>query len=174
MKVLRKIIAAIILSGTIAGEPAQAQTTIEGLPTGNHRVCSQLPTSRGMESGMCFLFRKVGDRIVGNFYIPYSSWLVCVSGKVDGNKVNGEALESSGELGSPTDPKFQGSRLENWDERGYLKLAEGRVVNRRYVPGTEGLYTAWFVYEKALLNLNGFYFYNAGSTLPPERCEMKD
>lgn len=159
-----------VLSTVFVNYPSQAESINANSPNGNYRVCSKLPVD-GQQSGMCFLFHKVGNRVVGDFYQPYTDLFICVSGKIHNNVVNGEALQSDEMPGEPArlDSKAQGSILTSWDDSGYLKVGRGSVKNTYHAK--DSYYTSLFKYRVAKLDLKGFYRYNAGTTLPPRSCK---
>jgi hypothetical protein len=156
------------------GEPEQVQSSLISLPSGNYLFCSKPETAEGQESGVCFRFRKVEKRVVGNFYEPYTENGVCIDGTVNSNTVTGKGLEHLIELQEPIENtnKFEHQyNLVNWDESGYLKVGIVSAKNAGYSDAVD--YTAWIYYGRAFLNLDGFYQYNAGTTIPPQACEAK-
>lgn len=151
-----------------------AQTSIQSLPNGNYRFCSNPPRSNVVSdreflaAGHCFLFRKTGNRVVGNFFdmSTYGERGVCARGTVDGNSVTGEAVEvfPSEDLPMPAEPTFQGTKLMNWDNKDYLRVARASYSEN------EG-YVSSIYYRTAILKLGGFYRYNAGNQSPPTSCQ---
>jgi len=172
MKLSQTIIAGLVLCGALVSQQTQAATTLKSLPNGNYRICSDRPDASGKESGMCFRFRKTSDRVVGLYYVPYSEWSVCLSGKINNNTVSGKALQyKSGLPEAPRiNPKYQGSKLETLDRDGYLKVSGQTLVRSA---STENGYDAWFHYQTARLDVKDFHRYSAGSTPPPQSCEVR-
>ena len=166
----------LVLSTGLVGPSAQAESNIQSLADGNYRVCSEVASAEGKVPEMCFLFRKIGNRVTGNFFAPNSDLGICITGKVNNNIISGEALESTLPDNEPLqlDSESQGSKLVNWDNNGYLKIAEGSVKNTPFTIGDGNIdYTALINYRNALLDLNGFILYNAGTTLPPRSCKSE-
>jgi len=151
-------------------KPTQAfsrSRLVESLPSGNHRLCSKVNNSpiASSEEGVCFNFRKAGTQITG-LYGPdraTDDGIVCINGLVRNNTISGAGVEVTSELihGIETKPRqSRDSRLEHWDK--FLQLGRWRLT---VVPGGNVIY-----YDSALLNLNGFYQYSAGTELPPRSC----
>ena len=164
----------LVLSTGLISSSAQAESNIKSLTDGNYRVCSEVASAEGKVPEMCFLFRKVGDSVIGNFFAPNSEVTICITGKVNNNNIiSGEALESTfPDEPHQLDSESQGSKLVNWDNNGYLKIAEGSVKNTPFTRGDGNIaYQALINYRNALINLNGFSLYNAGTTLPPRSCK---
>jgi hypothetical protein len=168
------ILSAIALSLSSVA-PALAQTSIQSLPNGNYRFCSNLPPSSVVSdeeiiaAGHCFLFQKSGNRVVGYFsdMSTYGEVRVCATGVVSGNTVTGEAVDYIPGEEIPVDSRFQGTRPVNWDDSGYLKLAR---ASAKY-DSSEGYITTSIRYRTALLNLDSFHRYNAGTQSPPTSCQ---
>ena len=157
--------------------PALAQTSIQSLPNGNYRFCSNPPPSsivsdlEVLAAGHCFVFRKTGNRVVGDFVdmSAYGEINVCAVGTVSGNTIKGEALENllPEDRPLPVERKFQGITPRNWDNNGYLKVARASAT---YVQSEDYVLTS-IRYRTALLNLDGFHRYNAGTRTPPTSCQ---
>ena len=142
-----------------AAAPPTFYDTIAGLPDGNYRYVSgpaavdrvysdQELLSRG---GVLFIFRKTGDAITGSYsYIDGES--ICVTGRVSGNTVNGQAYPQG-------DARQIGEAFEFWGPATFLRVRRSRANgDQRYYGG-------------ATLELNDFSKINAGSVLPPNsRC----
>jgi hypothetical protein len=158
-----------LLPNAIAASPP---LTVEQFVDGNYRACSQLPGEQNMMRGLCFRFRKTGDRIVGSLFYPQSESGICVSGSVDGDVINGEAIQ--GDVDSEpirVMDKFQGSRTASWDGR-FLMLGDGIVLESNSpAMGERRVYTGTIFYGRASLDLSSFYRYTAGSELPPTSCD---
>lgn len=155
--------------------PALAQTSIQNLPNGNYRYCSNPPSSSDVNDidifagGHCFLFRKSGDQVVGYFWDMSTSGEVgvCATGTVNRNTVNGKALEYVFDVEKPVEPRFKGTQPVNWDDNGYLKVAGASAT----YDSEQGIVSTTILYSTAVLNLNEFYRYNAGTQLPPTSCQ---
>jgi hypothetical protein len=154
---------------------ALAQASIPSLSNGNYRFCSNPPPSDAVSdeeflaAGHCFLFRKTGNRVVGAFFdmSTYGEVSVCATGTISGNTVTGEALESFPVDEIQLEPKFQGATPVNWDNSGYLKVARADVDYDQ----NEGYVSTSIHYRTAVLNLDGFHRYNAGTKTPPTNCQ---
>jgi hypothetical protein len=152
---------------------ALAQTSIQSLPDGNYRFCSNPPPANQVSdenlvnAGYCFVFSKRGNRVVGDYYDPKTlgEESVCVGGTIRNNTLSGQGREFIGNIGrQSTPPNSNGNRLVNWDNKGYLKVARATLVGP---PGGIGTYAR---YRSALLNLNGFHRYNPTKGQPPRDC----
>jgi hypothetical protein len=149
-----------------------SRTAIQDLPDANYRFCSEPPGEYNRMMGMCLIFRKNGDRVIGDFFWPYSEGGICVNGSANGNVIDGKALERQEDDESITVRlEHQGSQLSNWDRTGFLKVSDGALTETRDNGVTRGYrYTGTIVYQHALLNLNGFHRYTAGEIVPPRSC----
>lgn len=149
---------------TVLNGPTDRTFTIAGLPNGNYRFCSDDPPSGiNRVSGVCFRFRKTGEDIVGEYYYPYEGSSICFTGEVNGNTVTGQGLELLSPTASPP-PNLPGEdERTDWRQEGFLQVGHAERVNnfrdRRAIR-----------YRSAILDLNGFYQYNAGTVLPPQQC----
>lgn len=169
---ISSVISAIAFSLTCATS-ALAQTSIQSLPNGNYRFCTNPPPKAivddiDVRSGShCFLFRKLGDRVTGYLWDMSTSGEVraCTVGTVNGNVITGEAYEYFFDTEITPEPKYQGTTPQNWDDYGYLKVAGATA---RY---THGVVTETTIkYSTAILNISDFYRYNAGTQSPPTSC----
>lgn len=152
-------------ANVIAG-PTDAQFKIANLPDGNYRFCSDRPPSDVERvSGVCFRFQKDGDAITGDYYYPYEGSSICVTGQVNGNTISGQGLERFSINSAPPDD-FDQNSLHDWRQEGFLKIGRGVAVSDR--PADQKAVR----YRSALLNLNNFYQYNAGTVLPPSECNL--
>lgn len=151
---------------------AHAQDVMATLADGNYQFCSQPETKDSpFGSGVCFWFRKVNNRVVGNYGYPQSDDSICVNGEVQGNLATGEALAVS----------WPGSPWENipqspvdWDEEGRLKLNKGGII---YTSGSKAERIDWIQFRSAVLNFKGFYRYTQvgmDEEKIPESCSVKD
>lgn len=150
--------------------------TIETLPDGHYRFCSEPAPSDGSEAGVCFRFQKVGDRVVGN-YQPANSTQpsVCLAGRINRSTINGEATDFT----SPTAdllqlrPELKGGELVNWDAASsadYLKVSSGRAIDPQAGSGVAEKAIGSVHFRQAALNLSSFHQYSAGSIEPPTQC----
>ena len=132
--------------------------TVAGLADGNYRYVSgpaedrvysaQELLSRG---GVLFIFRKTGDELMGSYsYIDGAS--ICVTGRVSGNTVSGQAYPYDGGARDLTE------EFAAWGPAAFLRV--------RRTQGTEGER----YYNSAILELSDFSQINAGSSLPPSSC----
>jgi hypothetical protein len=152
-------------ANVIAG-PTDAQFKIANLPDGNYRFCSDRPPSDiERVSGVCFRFQKESDAINGDYYYPYEGSSICLTGQVNGNTVSGQGLERFSINSAPPDD-FDQNALHNWRQEGFLEIGRGVAVSDR--PAEQKAVR----YRSALLNLNNFYQYNAGTVLPPSGCHL--
>jgi hypothetical protein len=156
-------------SQTITRQISQAPSTIQNLPNGNYRFCSKpfIPqASTGyFSTGYCFLFRKVGSRIVGDYYLPHTdSGSICISGTLKNNTVTGEAWESKWGLDNPPTATTE---MKDWDDDNRVRVRAQKISNVNRL--TSG-FAADIHYNPAIFNLQGLHRYNAGTTLPPQSC----
>jgi len=136
------------------------QFTVESLPNGNYRLCSDsAPADIERVSGVCFRFRKQGEEIVGEYYYPYEGSQVCLNGEVNRNTVTGQAVEKM-----KTTPDLPQER-HNWRQEGFLQVGRPKLQ----ATWNEATYVR---YRSAILNLNQFYQFNAGTVLPPQNCAI--
>lgn len=139
--------------------PPTFYDTIAGLADGNYRYVSgpaeeriysdQELLSRG---GVLFVFRKTRDEITGAYsYIDGES--ICVTGRASGNTVSGQAYPDNGVA------RDLGEEFAFWGPATFLRVrrTQGDAGNRYYASAT--------------LELNDFSRINAGSSLPPSRCD---
>ncbi len=166
-----KIIAIASSASTPTPTPVQS---IQSLSNGNYTFCSKPPSGTGNQQGVdlghCYVFSKKGNRLVGNLYDTKTLGEVtaCVSGAVNKKTVSGEAIEIVGDIGRQNPPaNSSGTRLVNWDNQGYLKVARATVMGRLNSPGSNNVRR--IRYRSALLNLNGFYRHNQ-LTKAPTSC----
>ena len=142
--------------------PAPPQATIEDLPNGSYRFASAsyppivISDAELVENGgTLFLFRKFGEEVTGRFSYIDSDIGACVTGKVDGNTITGEAYtDDDGIYPEESTAIFLGPG-------GYLQLGENDGSEPR---------TGERNYDEATLSLESFSRINAGSVLPPESC----
>lgn len=177
-QLLASFLASTALASSVYGVPVRAQSQlnspISSLRDANHRLCSEPPNRGELKmSGMCFLFRKEGDEVIGQFFEPYTDNLICVHGVTDGMTVTGIAVSTPPLRSAPVrlEPEAKDFELGNWDNAGYLKVARGSVSNESIPVGEYTEYSATISYKAALLDIEDFYRYNAGTTLPPRSCE---
>jgi hypothetical protein len=150
---------------------AQAQDVIATLPDGNYQFCSEPETKDSpFGAGVCFWFRKVNNRVVGDYGYPQSDDSICVSGEMNGNLATGDALAIS----------WPGRVWENipkspfyWDEENRLQLHQSSTI---HTSGTKDERTDWIQFRNAALNLSGFYRYqNVGMSEDriPKSCSVQ-
>lgn len=168
-KTTQTALAGLVLLMASFSTPASAKSSIQSLPDGNYRFCSNRPPSTqvsDLKAGYCFVFRKAGTRIVGNYFDSSTSGEdnVCVTGRFSNNSVTGEGLQFSQGLPNGMS-KFSGSRLTNWDNSGYLKVAQGKLLRTNEQTGYSEIH-----YRSAVLNLSKFSRHNAGTYAPPINC----
>ncbi|MBD1890889.1 hypothetical protein [Coleofasciculus sp. FACHB-SPT9] len=159
-----KITAIASSTPTSTPTPTPVQS-IQSLSNGNYTFCSKPPSGTGNQQGVdlghCYVFGKKGNRLVGDLYDTKNLGEVtaCVSGVVNKRTVSGEAIEIVGDIGRQNiPPNSSGTRLVNWDNQGYLKVARATVIGRLNSPGSNNVRKVR--YRSALLNLNGFYRHN--------------
>lgn len=157
-------VASSVQAVQVLAGPTNGQFTIGSLPNGNYRFCADRPPSGiDRENGPCFRFRKVGEDIVGEYYYPYKGSTVCLTGQVNNNTVTGQGLEPLPASGDARFDSLPGSELVAWETEGNLQVR--RATRLGTDTGRDRIR-----YRSALLNLNGFYQYNAGTVLPPQNC----
>ncbi|MBW4576604.1 MAG: hypothetical protein KME08_15120 [Aphanothece sp. CMT-3BRIN-NPC111] len=181
MKAGQKIFAASLISAVLVGsagsalsaqvkpEPTNRQYTIESLPDGNYKFCSQTSSTKEMLTNPCFWFGKQGDRVVGQYFYPYTEASICIKGQVNKDTVTGQALENLWGLSEPPQPKSLKQKGNEKDS--YLKVGLDKIskVSRSDVAGD---YSAQAHYSSAILHLADFYPNNASNALPPQNCEI--
>jgi hypothetical protein len=177
----RNLVAIALLAGLVAcGVPAQPSASGAGfaaLPDGDtYRVCSQPPVE-GADAyqvvGHCLAFRKTGDRVVGNFYDTETLGEVglCVSGTLSDNTVQGEAIEFIGSVGNPKIPdNSEGTALVNWDDDGFLQVAQARVIAQEEQGEGTGVMVDTVQYGEAVLTLDGFHRHPDAEVPAPTDC----
>lgn len=158
-------------------QPDASQASIENLPDGNYRFCSEPAPSDGSESGMCFRFQKTADRLVGSYQPANSAQArVCIAGRINRNTVNGEAIDFSAPTSEPLQlrPELQGGSLVNWDAAGttaYLKVASGQALDQRKPDSAAATQPSGSIrFRQASLDLSNFHQYSPGSIEPPTQC----
>ena len=143
---------------TETSTPPTFYETIAGLADGNYRYVSGPAEERAYSDqellnrgGVLFVFRKTDDQIIGNYsYIDGEA--ICISGRVSGNTVSGQAYPYDGSAGD------LGEEFTTWGPATFLQVRRTRGdEGRRY-------------YASATLELNDFSRINAGASLPPSSC----
>lgn len=156
---------------------AQAQSaqvgSLNSFRDANHRLCSEPQAEDGRMRGLCFLFRKQGDEVVGQFFEPYTERGICLHGVAHDSEMSGFARQRI--FSQTPDPqieaKFSGNELNDWDSQiPALKLARGRIAEFEGESEIAG-YSAIAAYDIAWLTVGDFYRYNAGRILPPPDCQ---
>ncbi|MEO1401379.1 MAG: hypothetical protein AAFV72_08990 [Cyanobacteria bacterium J06635_1] len=138
--------------------PITPYDTIASLPDGNYRYWSGQSEFRVVgnqelldRGGALFVFRKTGDAVTGSFsYVDNEA--ICVSGRVSGNTISGQAFPYNGEV------RDLAESFESWGPAGFLQVRRAQVVE------------VGNFYDSAILNLNDFSRINAGAVLPPGGC----
>lgn len=148
-------------------------STISSLPDGNYRFCSEPPTldPNFQEAGWCFIFRKTGNRVIGNYFAAQKEQTICITGVANNNTVTGIGLEFWYGWDRPV--SLEGiPETEWWDSPeiggGRLKARRLSIISRS---NDGNSYSAWIRYDSVQVNLNGFHRYSAGNKLPPGKCE---
>lgn len=143
--------------------PRENSKPVEDLRDGNYRYCtSELPeavvTDEELKEvgGYCFLFRKEGNKVLGNLFELESDNIICLDGRVNGNAVSGVAAQDM--AGNPAKVVSDTEDFAPWDWEQNLKVRRGKVMGNK------------IKYYSALLDLNDFQRYNAGKELPPKTC----
>ena len=134
------------------GSPIQ---TLASRPDGNYRYVAGAAESRAYtdadlqsRGNAVFILRKEGNRVTGNLLPQIGQLGICVTGVVSGDRISGTAYPQSA------------TAAETYSN-------EALQVQRPVGEGSaEGLY-----YASAVLDLSDFSMINAGSSLPPERCQ---
>lgn len=139
--------------------PTTFYSTIAGLADGNYRYVSGPADERAYSDqellnrgGVLFVFSKQGNAVIGNYsYIDGDS--ICVTGRVSGNTITGQAYPADGMVNDlETDVAF-------WGPATFLQV--------RRPQGDDGQR----YYGSATLELNDFSRINAGGSLPPSTCQ---
>ncbi|MDV3350761.1 hypothetical protein QGP82_18780 [Leptothoe sp. LEGE 181152] len=146
-------------TGSPAATPPTFYDTIAGLADGNYRYVSGAAEDRAYSEqellsrgGVLFVFRKTGDEIIGSYsYIDGEA--ICVTGRVSGNTVSGQAYPFDGVT------RDLGEDFTFWGPATFLRVRRTR--------GDEGKR----YYASATLELNDFSRINAGPSLPPSNCQ---
>ncbi|MFK8186036.1 MAG: hypothetical protein AB8B99_21890 [Phormidesmis sp.] len=135
-------------------ESADLERMLQALPNGNYRFTSaDLPfkvvsTQELLESGgAVFLFQKLGNTVVGDFYYPETDASICLEGTLNGSIVTGKGKLDGTEATAPDD-----AALTLGDQSMDDQSMGGR-------------------FGSAVLDLSGFSQINAGTVLPRESCE---
>jgi hypothetical protein len=99
---------------------------IQNLPNGNH-VYREVKTSSIIDSSRYFIFRKVGNFVIGKHFQAGTDWDYCFKGQLQGssliNVVNAVPRMGQGLSGF----KFEKGKSENL--RNYQKLSLKKVVS---------------------------------------------
>jgi len=162
----------------IAPEPLSPKNSLDTFKDGNHRICSQKPvlfvSGKMEERGVCLWFRKRGTHVIGLFALPATDSGICIAGKITQNIINGVAIdEVSSEVGQglPLDnTETAQTPLMYWDDTHFLEIGDSFLIDVAYDKKVQQ-YGGQIFYRKAVLNLNGFYKYTAGESLPPIACD---
>jgi hypothetical protein len=113
-------------------------------------------------------FTKIGDRVSGYYGYPYTDDFICVSGKVKGNLVTGEALMMSWlgrEWTSIPKTAFK------WDEEGHLTIEDGKIIRTTI---DKSVRTDWILFGSTKQDTQGFYRSTKSLlTSPSQLCDWK-
>lgn len=162
--------------------PARSEQKIQNLQDGNYKFCSIPPPQETLteeeffiqlqtNNPTCFLFNKQGDIVVGDLYTTqtFGEDGICVGGKVNNNTLSGKAsvtfYEGADYVKINTEEAIQSTR-KYWLEKQVLSITESEYFS-------ENVEFPYVVFKSALLNLNGFYRYRAGTKLPSSSCMFK-
>jgi hypothetical protein len=128
---------------------------VADLADDKYQFCSQRdPHDWRDGAGVCFVFAKTGNRVDGYYGYPHSDDFICLCGKVDGNRIAGEALAIS--WAGHQQNQIPESAF-HWDSEKRLTISQGNIIHTT----KEGEDTIeWILYRNALLNIDGFYQYN--------------
>ncbi|NET33918.1 MAG: hypothetical protein F6K19_18170 [Cyanothece sp. SIO1E1] len=147
--------------------------SIEHLPNANYRYVTGKFSGSGVtdedliivqeeelrqSEGHYFLFRKMGNQIVGTLHHIPSGAHVCISGQVNGNTITGQAVERIASPFQTIAVISSGTDFTGWDAEQNLQVRQGIKTGIR------------IQYGEASLSLNGFYRINAGMRSPPQKC----
>jgi len=157
-------LAPIAQAERVIGGPTDNQFMIGSLSDGNYRFCSDRPADIQRVSGACFRFRKQGEDVVGEYYYPHEGSRICITGEVNQNTVTGQGIEQLEPAAEPTSD-LPREEMEDWRQDGFLQ------VGRAQFEETWGE-SNYIRFRSALLNLNNFYQFNAGTVLPPQTCTI--
>lgn len=147
-------------------QPNPTSPAIASLTDGNYRYATaQLPSSVVTDDelaeagGFYFLFRKKGNKVIGNYAEIDSENVICIDGEINGNTVSGQAVEYSEPPYKRATVINAGENFATWDKAAALKVRRGKDLGNKVQ------------YSSALLDLSRFKRYNAGPQLPPTSCQ---
>ncbi|MDZ8054156.1 MAG: hypothetical protein RMX68_017295 [Aulosira sp. ZfuVER01] len=139
----------------IAAQIGAKSVKVADLADDNYQFCSQsAPQDWRDGAGVCFVFAKIGNRVDGYYGYPHSDDFICLRGKVDGNRIAGEALAISWAVHQQN--QIPESAF-HWDSEKRLTISQGNII-RTTKDGEDPI--EWIFYRNALLNIDGFYQYN--------------
>lgn len=128
---------------------------VADLADNNYQFCSQSdPQDWRDGAGVCFVFAKIGNRLDGYYGYPHSDDFICLRGKVDGNRIAGEALAISW---AGHQQNLIPESAFHWDSEKRLTISQGNIVHTTK-DGEDTI--EWILYRNALLDIDGFYQYN--------------
>lgn len=117
-------------------------------------------------AGVCFVFAKTGNRIDGYYGYRHCDRFICLWGKVDGNRIAGEALAIS--WAGHQQNQIPESAF-HWDSEKRLTISQGNIV--RTTKDAEDT-IEWILDRNALLDIDGLYQYNRPRmTTAAQLCE---
>ena len=140
--------------------------TLADMPDGNYRYIAGAAEERAYSNeelrqrgGSVFVLKKVGNTVTGDLLPRIGLPGICVTGTVSGDVITGAAYPYD-----TTDSLQDSGRQigENYEPHG-----SGALKIRRTRTDGNQLY-----YAGALLDLTAFTPINAGSSLPPTRCQV--
>lgn len=147
-----------------AQQPVQAGATrraIAVLANGNYQQCSK-PEPKDLDgAGVCLVFKKTGQQIAGYYGYPHSDRFVCLEGTLQNNRIVGKAYIFSWpgeEWPNVPEAPFR------WDEEGHLTLQAGKA---QPLAGQRQEQITLITFDKAVLDVNGFYHYSQPKMVNP-------
>jgi hypothetical protein len=168
MAIALVVMSSSLLISSSVNSQNQPQQAIATLDNGSYQFCSKPKPQKLDGAGVCFHFTKIGDRVDGYYGYPHSDDLICLRGKVLGNKVVGEALAVSWAGREWTNiPKTEFT----WDEEGHLSLNHYKII-RSSKGNDRGDRNEWILFQQATLDVAGFYRYSQPlMTTPSQLCQ---
>ncbi|BAY08227.1 hypothetical protein [Calothrix sp. NIES-2098] len=139
----------------VADQIVATSVKVADLADNKYQFCSQSdPQDWRDGAGVCFVFAKTGNRVDGYYGYPHSDRFICLRGKVDGNRIAGEALAISWAVHQQN--QIPESAF-HWDSEKRLTISQGNIF--RTTKDEEDT-IEWILYRNALLDIDGFYQYN--------------
>jgi hypothetical protein len=149
------------------------KTSVANLPDGIYLAC---PQNAPQGCPYHFEFRKTNSRIVGYFMMADDD--ICIEGKVNNNTVTGFALERSSRTYTKSQasmPRFKGANLQEWiPGLPVLRVARQKAINIPIKSADTQLYSVWWQYNSASLNLNDYRAEQTSSSAKiPQSCQVQ-